>query len=223
MKATWPVKLLQVLNQTGKWQGELVKIRKDGSRFWSHANVSTLDHPEFGKVWVTVHTDITRRKKSIAENAKLLHDSGERLKELNCLHAISNSVRTNKSLDGMFQDAVAAISPGWHYPEITRGKLRFEEREWVSEPFEETEWKLSSDIVLAGKSCGKVEVYYLEERPTLDDGPFMKEERNLIDSIANTLGEVLERRKAEDEKQKSRTLFDSVFALAPVGIGHLWY
>ena len=206
------------LNKTGKWQGELVMIRRDGSRFWSQANYSSLDHPEFGRVWVSVHTDITRRKKSIVDNARLLHDSRERLKKLDCLFATSNSVRTHTSLGEMFQAVVAAIPPGWQYPEITRSKLRFDEDEWVSESFEETEWKLSSDIVLAGKCRGTVEVYYLEERPTLDEGPFMQEERNLIDSIANTLSDALARRNAEEEKQKSRTMFDSLFSLAPVGI-----
>lgn len=162
--------------------------------------------------------DITERNKSIADNARLLHDSRERLKKLNCLFATSNSVRTHTSLGEMLQAVVAAIPPGWQYPEIARSKLRIDEDEWKSDSFEETEWKLSSDIVLAGKPRGTVEVYYLEECPTLDEGPFMQEERNLLDSIANTLSEALARRNAEEEKQKSRTLFDSLFSLAPVGI-----
>ena len=206
------------LNRTGNWHGEVVKIKKDGSRFWSEANISSLDHPEFGKVWVSVHTDITRRKKSLAENRRLLDASTVRLRELNCLHTISDSVRANNSLNKMFQDVVAALPPGWRNPEITRGKLRFDEKEWVSEPFEETKWKLSSDIVLAGKPRGKIEVYCIEGPPILDEDPFMQEERNLIENIANTVSDGLERRNAEEEKEGSRTLFDSVFSLSPVGI-----
>ncbi len=162
--------------------------------------------------------NISERKRADADKAKLRDEVHERLKELNCLYTISNSVWTKESLDEIFQDAVAAIPPGWNYPEITRGRLRYKEKEWVSEPFEETEWKQSSDIMVAGKPCGNVEVYYLEERPPLDEGPFMLEERNLLDSIAHTLSQVLGRRQAEEEKRRSAALFDSVFSLAPVGM-----
>ena len=132
-------------------------------------------------------TDITERKQVEASREKLLHDIGERLKELSCIYTISNSIRTKQSLDEIFQDVVNAIPPGWCYPDITRGKLRYKEREWVSEPFDETEWKQSSDITAGAKTIGSVEVYYLEERPTLYEGPFLKEERNLINNIARIL------------------------------------
>ncbi len=87
-------KSYSILNEKGKWRGELLKIRKDGSSFWSYANVSSFDHPAHGKVWVAVHTDITSRKKVDAENAILLHDLGERLKEQQCMYSISNSIAT---------------------------------------------------------------------------------------------------------------------------------
>ncbi len=211
-------KITTTLGKTGKWQGEILNIRKDGSSFLSYANVSGFDHPEHEKVWVSVHIDITRQKKADADKAKLLHDIGERLKELKCMYAISNSIAKNESIDEIFKDTAAAIPPGWHYPEITRGKVRYKDKEFVSESFEETEWKQSSDIVVAGKPYGTVEVYYLEECPTLDEGPFMTEERALIDGIARTLSETLERRQAEEDKKESRALFDSYISAAPVGI-----
>ncbi len=213
--------ILSELDKSGTWQGEVLNIRKDGSRFWSYANVSSFVHSQHGVVWVSVHTDITTQKKSDTEKEKLLHDIGERLKELQCMYSISNSITTKESIGEIFQDTVAAIPPGWHYPEITRGKLHYKGKDWVSESFKETEWKQSSDIVVAGKPCGRVEVYYLEERPTLDEGPFMAEERNLIDGIARTLSETLERRQAEEDVQESRALFDSYVSVAPVGIAVL--
>ncbi len=210
--------------------GFISKLRQDG-----HVDSSEIEYlTKSGKI---VHTlasaildgdmismviiDVTRQKEAGAEKEKLLHDIGERLKEIQCMYSISNSIATKESIGEIFQDTVAAIPPGWHYPEITRGKLRYKDKEWVSESFKETEWKQSSDIIVAGKPCGRVEVYYLEERPTLDEGPFMAEERNLIDSIARTLSETLERRQAEEDRQESRALFDSYVSVAPVGIAVL--
>jgi diguanylate cyclase (GGDEF)-like protein/PAS domain S-box-containing protein len=56
----------KALKKKGKWQGEVQSKRKDGSIFWTDANVSTFNHSDFGKVWVAVQDDITERK--LAEN-----------------------------------------------------------------------------------------------------------------------------------------------------------
>lgn len=50
------------LKKHGRWSGEVHNLKKDGSSFWCQANISTFNHPEYGTIWVTVHTDITKRK-----------------------------------------------------------------------------------------------------------------------------------------------------------------
>ncbi|KKL76848.1 hypothetical protein LCGC14_2040790, partial [marine sediment metagenome] len=57
-------KIMKVLSETGEWHGEVLNIKKDGTPFWSFANVSVFDHSEHGKVLVSVHTNITERKKT---------------------------------------------------------------------------------------------------------------------------------------------------------------
>jgi len=59
--------VLDILKRTGKWHGEIENIKKDGARFWCYANVSIFDHSRFGRVCISVHTDITGRK--LAEKA----------------------------------------------------------------------------------------------------------------------------------------------------------
>lgn len=59
----------QYLLTHGIWSGEVYNIRKDGTPFWCHATVSTLEGTEYGKVWVSVHTDITERKRAEREAA----------------------------------------------------------------------------------------------------------------------------------------------------------
>lgn len=54
--------IVDVLRQTGEWQGEIKNIKKDGSHFWCHIRVSLFDHPDYGRVMVSTHTDITERK-----------------------------------------------------------------------------------------------------------------------------------------------------------------
>ncbi len=198
--------ILQKLLATGEPQRfEKEYIRKDGKRIsvelLMHRNVDAADNLEdvFGFV-----TDITDRKKAGEEKETLIHNMGERVKELQCLYSIAESIRTRETVKEIFMDIVSLIPPGWHYPDITRGKIRFEGQDYVTDPFEETEWRQTSDILIKGKRSGSVEVYYLEERPELDEGPFLSEERNLINGIAQTLSEAIERNQAEEELKKHR-------------------
>ncbi len=183
-------------------------VHKNGEVVWlSTSGLPVID--ENGELigYRGADTDITKRRRAEKDKVKLLHEIGERLKELDCMYVISNSISTRETLEEIFQDIVDAIPPGWHYPEITRGKLHYNDREWVSEPFEDTAWKQSSDIIINGQKLGVVEVYYLEERPILDEGPFMKEERNLINSIAQTISEAIVRKQAEEKLQENEEKF----------------
>jgi PAS domain S-box-containing protein len=143
--------------------------------------------------------DITSRKQAQEERENLLHDMGERVKELTCVYSVAKSIQQCDTLENIFQDVVKIIPPGWHYPEITCARVYFEGSEYVSNSFKETQWKQVSDLIVDGKRCGSVEVYYLEKKPTLDEGPFHKEERNLIDGIARALSEAINRIRAEEQ------------------------
>jgi len=70
--------IIKVLNEKGSWRGEICNIKKDGTPFWCYAGVSIFDHPEHGRVWVSMHTDITERKQA---EKKVLEDQ-EQLRSL---------------------------------------------------------------------------------------------------------------------------------------------
>ena len=65
------ISIVDVLKETGEWHGEVKNIKRDGTHFWCYANVSLFDHPEYGKIIVAAHTDITGRKKAIEEIEEL--------------------------------------------------------------------------------------------------------------------------------------------------------
>jgi PAS domain S-box-containing protein len=55
--------IMAELRRNGLWAGEVPNRKKDGTAFWTAATVSTFDHPEFGEVWISIHQDITERKR----------------------------------------------------------------------------------------------------------------------------------------------------------------
>jgi PAS domain S-box-containing protein len=155
-------------------------------------------------------TKMSKRRKAEQEREKLLHNMGERVKELRCMYGVATSIKKRKTIEAVFRDVVSLIPPGWQYPEITRAKICVDGANYLSKPFEKTQWKQTSDIVVNGQRCGSIEVYYLKECPELDEGPFLKEERHLIESIGRTLSEAAERKQAEQDLKKAATYIDAM-------------
>ena len=126
------------------------------------------------------------------------HELNERVKELNCLYNISEIfIKRGDSLDKMLQHVVDLIPTGWQYPEITCARIRLKDNEFKTKNFAETVWKQARQIVVREKPYGMVEIYYLESRPEADEGPFLRQEDVLQDTIAKRLGKVVERIQAE--------------------------
>ena len=137
------------------------------------------------------------------------HDLQERVKDLDCLYAVAESIRKRESLDEVFRDVVSAIPACWHYPEITCARICFDARQYLSQAFEETAWSQTSDIILNGRRHGYIQVCYLRQRSLLDEGPFLKEERDLIDGIAAALSEAAHRKLAEEHLRRAKEAAES--------------
>ncbi len=54
-----------------------------------------------------------------------------------------------------------------------------------------------------GDPVGEVEVFYTEQRPALYEGPFLREERALLDAVAENIGAVAMRLSAEKKLQET--------------------
>ena len=148
--------------------------------------------------------EIKELKRSDTEEPELAaHKLRERIKELNCLYDIS-SFRddTGFSLDAVLQAVVDFIPPAIQYPEITCARLVFGRYEIKTKNFRDTKWKMSREISVADKWTGTLEVCYLEEKPELEEGPFLKEAKNLIKAVAESIAKIIEREEAEDAIRK---------------------
>jgi PAS domain S-box-containing protein len=56
--------VMEMISETGQWQGEIQNKRKNDTKFWSFTSIALFEHPEFGAVLVSTHTDITNQKQT---------------------------------------------------------------------------------------------------------------------------------------------------------------
>jgi hypothetical protein len=127
----------------------------------------------------------------------------ERIKELNCLYGISQlAERHLSSLDSFLEALVQYLPFSWQYPEATCTRILFEGKTYASEGFRVTEWRQSAQIYMYHQAVGEVAVFYLVEMPPSDEGPFLKEERALLDAVAEQIGTTATRISAELELQE---------------------
>ena len=190
---------------------ELQMRHKDGHPIWISLSVEPVkDHNGNIIESRSAVIDISERKRS-EEVLK------ERVKELNCLYGISNLVeKRGISLEEIIQGTVDLIPSGWQYPEITCARITMRDQEFKTKKFRETVWRQACDIIVHDELSGMVEVYYLEEKPARHEGPFLKEERTLIDTIAGRLARITERMRAEKEVRFLKEKFEDLYDNAPI-------
>jgi DNA-binding CsgD family transcriptional regulator len=128
----------------------------------------------------------------------------ERIKELNCLYGVSQlAERYLYSLDDLLQELVNFLPHSWQYPDITCARILFKGKTYTSNRFEVTDWRQSSRIYMYHEVVGECGIFYLEECPPADEGPFLKEERALLDAVAEQIGTIATRISADLELQET--------------------
>jgi len=132
-----------------------------------------------------------------SELERALH---ERIKELNCLYGLAQLARQSPdSIDVLLQRIVAILPPSWQYPEITCARIVFDDKTFKSHDFKVSKWRQTARIILDNEPVGEVAVFYREERPPLYEGPFLREERILLEAVAEHIAAMAKRILAEQE------------------------
>lgn len=162
--------------------------------------MSKATHREPGKPNTQAKTKAGKMHGAEIILQKKTRELQERVKELDCLYGISRFIeRPGISIPEILQGAVNALPKAWQYPRITSARIVFDTLTVTSKSFRETPWIQSQSIKVRGKTVGRVDIAYLEIAPASDEGPFLQEERNLLDEVADRLGRVIERMRAEEE------------------------
>jgi len=143
----------------------------------------------------------------------------ERIKELTCLYDIAQiASQPDKSLEYILQGIVKVLPSAWQYPEVTLARLVLDDVSYATGDFPASCQKQSADVFVNGKPRGFIEIGYEEQKPDLDEGPFLKEERSLLNEVARQTAFIIERKQAEEDRLKLHGQLRHADRLATVGM-----
>lgn len=144
----------------------------------------------------------------------------QRLKHLNCLYGLSKIVnRQGIPLDQIFQETVSLIRDAYKYPNAMCVRINFDGIQYQTDNFKKSELSRKTQIKANGENVGALEVYHLGGKAKNGEEPFLKEEDDLLNAVAEWLGSIAERKKAEEKLRLFRNLIersnDCIFAVEP--------
>jgi len=132
------------------------------------------------------------------EYYRLLHDQQERLKELACINQTTSILKEGKPIEETLQHTVLLLPAAWQYPEYTEARIRFLDKSYITPKFHETSWKMIQEFNTIDNEKGTIEIFYTREFSIETEGPFLKEERDLIQNIASLITGYINSYKARD-------------------------
>ncbi|MBW8041368.1 MAG: PAS domain S-box protein [Planctomycetes bacterium] len=144
----------------------------------------------------------------------------KRIKEISCLYSLSKLIeRQDISLEQILQETAKLIRSALQDPDNTCVRITFNGIQYKTDNFEKSEFSRYVKIMVGQEKTGNIEVYYLGESPESGQSPFLQEECDLLDAIAQRLGETSQRKKAEHTLRLFRDLVDrsndSIFVIEP--------
>ncbi|MFT3912031.1 MAG: PAS domain S-box protein [Ferruginibacter sp.] len=188
---------------------------KNGSIIWIKLN-TTLVRDNSGKplYFIAQTEDITERKNVSEENDRIRYALNERVKELTTLYRFGQLLQVSeRPIEELSKELVSVLPAGWQYPDITAARIVFGKKEFRTANFAKGPHKQNASFKTPGGIKVLIEVVYLEQKPAAQEGPFLAEERHLINMLAEMFRGYLSRKEKAEALKKSEanlhTIFDS--------------
>ncbi len=107
---------------------EYALLTGDGREYPAELSASVIKDPSGNPVsLIAIIKDITERKTAEDALKKSAHDLNERVKELDCLYAVSKLlVKPDITMNEVFQQTVEFMVLSWQYPEMICIRMIYE-------------------------------------------------------------------------------------------------
>ena len=172
----------------------------------------------FAKDALLVHETISDLVATALSHQRATAALRERVKELTCLYDINEVVRQPfLTLDDILKKIANLITRAWRYPEIASSRIKLDGGVYLSDHFTDGPSRIRTPILVNKMRRGEVEVIYSENRPERDEGPFLYEERKLIEAIAQKISIIVTDKEADLERNQLQEQLHHADRLATIG------
>ena len=122
----------------------------------------------------------------------------ERAKELHALYQVHElTSQTNTPIEEICRRIAEVLPAGWQFPSVCWARVSLEEAVYQPEDKADSPWALRADVTVQGEKVGVLEVFYTRQMPRADEGPFLKEERKLLNTVAERLAHFVMQRRLQ--------------------------
>ncbi|MEA3479000.1 MAG: PEP/pyruvate-binding domain-containing protein, partial [Bacteroidota bacterium] len=130
---------------------------------------------------------MTKNKDSANSLNRLQAENVERVKELAAINKTTYILKENKSIEETLQKICDILPVAWQFPEHAVARIIFDKHEISTRDFVKTQWVQRQPFTTIDNKKGAVEIYYTSKFKDYDEGPFLKEERHLIEIISGLI------------------------------------
>ena len=149
------------------------------------------------------------------DDLALIHRLQSRVRVLSCLYDIATLLsRRELTQEAMAQALIDRLIVAYQFAASACARLTVFDRIYVTANFAESAWQQNADLTVNGVFVGVLTVGYLDERPPADEGPFLQEERDLIDQCVRQLDAALEGRRLQENLWHSDAMLRSMTEVA---------
>ena len=147
------------------------------------------------------------------------HDLGERVKELTTIFVVNEILREDgQPLDVVFPKIIEEITKGWQYPDVCEARIQFDNVQYATKGYKDSPYRQVAIFILQDGRQGAIEVVYTEAKPQESEGPFLEEERRLINALADAIAVYLNKDVQRRVVAESEARFRGAFENAAIGM-----
>jgi PAS domain S-box-containing protein len=189
---------------------ELTLKRKNGSLVSVFSNHTVVTIPGKDPELFCIDIDLTPVQVVNSELNHALNELNERIKEQACLFKIANLAGEDVNINDLLEKSVEIIPEGLTYVEFSKASIAYNGSVYQSVKHKKTQWALTAQRTTSEGNSLEVQVCYSRNLPPKDEGPFCKEERLLLESIANNLVMSIDRISAKKKIEASERRFKNL-------------
>jgi len=153
--------------------------------------------------------EISKREEAEKSKDQTLYELGERVKELKTLFEVSRILRDEDApQDQLFSRIVNELPLGWQFPDLAVASLSVGDKSFASPDFGVYDHSLCSELKTKKGTPVKIQIAYKETPTQLEEDPFLKEERKLIEVLVDMITSALDNRERKAELKDFRYALD---------------